>query len=213
MPAPPNAPEPVQGAPPKEISLDNIPDPEGEPIIPPLIDFTPAIFVPIAEDIDLQDPVARPSTEVERIEKKLKATEHHIMATRNNTLTLCVRERERIFQEGRCRLMLARSKGEEPGECPRGLEPFDLNGMIMNMEAPPDPRATETVANIPRPKLDFKTESPTLRHRTSTHMMHFAAFAADAAEAHDAKVVGRRQLLEAELRAEQAKEEQVREAA
>ncbi|KAF5019355.1 hypothetical protein F66182_8644 [Fusarium sp. NRRL 66182] len=187
--------------------LGDVPDPDGHPPIPPLASFTPAIFCPIGENDKLRDALSGPSfTKRDRLQAELDALNAHAITTRDNFLALCVRERERIFQEGRRFAALDEQSNSVTPDVPRGLQPKDLHDMIANMEAPPKPNHGNT-PDIPRPVFDI-SKARSLRERQATQLMLFAESSADIAEKREAEITKRRGRIEAEIKKEQLRQDQ-----
>ncbi|RSL55999.1 hypothetical protein CEP54_009076 [Fusarium duplospermum] len=183
--------------------LDDVPDPKGHPIIPNLGNFTAGLFAPIPESETFVDPAD--ATKLDGLLWKLQATDAHAVANRDNFLDLCVRERERLKQEGRRLEALAQRTGQAPPDAPR---PGILPGMIANMEAEPLPGADVEIKTIPKPQ--FLNHPRPIRERQAVQLMDFAGFASDLAETREADLAKRREELEAEIKAEQARESQAR---
>ncbi|KAJ4316420.1 hypothetical protein N0V84_007857 [Fusarium piperis] len=183
--------------------LDDIPDPKGHPIIPNLVNFTGGIFAPIPESETFVDPAD--ATRLDGLQRKLQAMDAHALANRDNYLDLCVRERERIKQEGRRLEALRQKMGQPPSDTPR---PGSLQAMIANMEAEPLPGAEVEIKIIPKPQ--FLNQNRPVRERQAIQLLDFAGFAADLAETREADLAKRRKELEAEIRVEQEKESQAR---
>lgn len=185
--------------------IDDVPDPKGHPIIPNLGNFTAGLFAPIPESETFVDPAD--ATKLDGLQRKLQAFDAHAVANRDNYLDLCVRERERIKQEGRRLEAHNQRTGQVPPDIPR---PGVLHGMIANMEAEPLPGADVEIKTIPKP--NFVNQPRPVRERQAVQLLDFAGFAADLAEAREVDLAKRREELEAEIRAEQTRETQAREA-
>ncbi|WAO87968.1 Hypothetical protein NCS54_00529100 [Fusarium falciforme] len=183
--------------------LDDVPDPKGHPIISNLGNFTAGLFAPIPESETFVDPAD--ATKLDGLQRKLQAMDAHAVANRDNFLDLCVRERERIKQEGRRLEALGQRTGQTPPDAPR---PGILHGMIANMEAEPLPGADVEIKTIPKP--NFMNQNRPVRERQAIQLLDFAGFAADLAETREIDLAKRREELEAEIRAEQTRESQAR---
>ena len=108
-----------------------IPDPEGHPIIPPLRNFAPAIFRPISYDEPLSDIIS--VTRLDHLKAQLKSIDDHAQSFRQNFVALCIRERERILQEGRRCEVLDKQEDTVSPDVPLGVESDTLDSMISNM--------------------------------------------------------------------------------
>ncbi|KAF4462333.1 hypothetical protein FALBO_10867 [Fusarium albosuccineum] len=187
--------------------LDQIPDPDGHPIIPVLGSLAPSIFVPITDSSTFKD-TYKPftTTKVEAMQKELEAMDSHAIASRENFLALCHRERQRIFQEGRRFEALEQKTGQVSPELPRGLHPKDQAAMIANMEAEPERGKDYNLSGAAKPVFQPQ-QARSLRERQAKQMMQFADFAAEMGETREDHVAKRRAEFEAELKKEQAKED------
>ncbi|KAM0553860.1 hypothetical protein ACHAPJ_007206 [Fusarium lateritium] len=189
--------------------LQDVPDPEGHPIIPDLVSFTPAVFSPIGETDNLRDTLNHASfTRIDRLQAELEALDAHAISTRDNFLTMCVRERERIFQEGRRFDALDKQTNKIYPDVVRGLASHELEGMISNMEAPVK-SSSENTPHIPDPQFDL-AKSRTLRERQATQLMMFADSSAVIGERREEELSQRRTQLQAEIKEEQLKQDQER---
>ncbi|KAL2694433.1 hypothetical protein Neosp_001010 [[Neocosmospora] mangrovei] len=188
---------------PSAADIDDVPDPKGHPIIPNLGNFTAGLFAPIPESETFVDPAD--ATKHDGLQRKLQAMDAHVAANRDNFLDLCVRERERIKQEGRRLEAHGQRMGQVSADTPR---PGILHDMIANMEAKPLPGADVEIKSIPKPQ--FMNHSRPIRERQAIQLLDFAGFAAELAETREADLAKRREELEAEIRAEQERESQAR---
>ncbi|KAF4441910.1 hypothetical protein F53441_11870 [Fusarium austroafricanum] len=160
--------------------LAKVPDPEGHALIPELHNCAPAIFCPIGEKDKLEDSLGSSSvTKLERLRVELDALKTHAASSRDNMLALAVRERERIFQEGR--RMEAYHKQPEINDftpdIQLGLSSQDLGAMIANMEAAPPKTRDLNSKDVLPPTFDIN-KARTIRERQAfLHMnsvIHFA---------------------------------------
>ncbi|KAM0427035.1 hypothetical protein ACHAPT_007933 [Fusarium lateritium] len=195
--------------------LDGVPDPKGYPVIPILGNFAAALFTPIPESETFLDPPSSTDsgpTRLDSLQKRLEAMDAHAVTNRDNMLDLCARERERIKQEGRRQEALEQRTGQtQIPDTPRGLHPHQFGPMIANMEAEPltEPGSLEVAKGINRPAFTNQSSRP-IRERHAIQLLDFAGFAADQAEIREADVARQRAELEAEIKVEQAMEEQAR---
>ncbi|CEI68999.1 hypothetical protein FVEN_g4219 [Fusarium venenatum] len=188
----------------------HVPDPDGLAIIPPLQTFAPAIFRPISKDEALCDVTS--TTKLELLQAELEGLDAHAISTNENFLALCIRERERILQDGRRYEVLEDIEGTAAPDIPRGVEPEHLNTMIANMEAKPHP--ADTYPDTPQQILQPSFEGPhrSLRECQANAMMGFVLRSAQMAGARDTDLVAYRAKIEAEIKKEQLGQEQVRRA-
>ncbi|KAL4723279.1 hypothetical protein ACLX1H_009769 [Fusarium chlamydosporum] len=160
---------PVSGA--KSLEYpEHIPDPEGLAIIPSLPNPAPAIFRPIGTDEVLSDITS--TTRLDRLQAELESLNAHVTSTNENFLALCIREHERILQDGRRWEALEKMEGFIPENIPRGVEPIHLDSMIANMEAKPPGDLYQDTPQIPQPAFDMK-DCRSLRERQAFLMMDF----------------------------------------
>ncbi|KAF4967100.1 hypothetical protein FSARC_5292 [Fusarium sarcochroum] len=191
--------------------LQDVPDPEGHPIIPDLVSFTPAVFCPIGENDKFRDTLNHASfTKLDRLQAELEAVDARAITTRDNFLAMCVRERERIFQEGRRFEALDKQTNKLYPDVVRGIAPHELDGMIANMEAQPK-SSSENVPQVPDPQFDL-AKSRTLRERQATQLMMFAESSALIGERREEELSQRRTQLQAGIKEEQLKQDQERRA-
>ncbi|KAG8669106.1 hypothetical protein FPOAC2_08422 [Fusarium poae] len=186
----------------------HIPDPDGLAIIPPLSTIAPAIFRPISQDETLCDVTS--TTKLELLQAELEGLDTHTTSTNENFLALCVRERERILQDGRRYELLDNIEGTTAPDIPRGVEPEQLNTMIANMEAKPNSDNYLDTLQIPKPS--FEGPNRTLRECQANAMMSFVLHSAQMAGARDAELAAYRANIEAEIKKEQLGQEQARRA-
>ncbi|KAM0192006.1 hypothetical protein ACHAPA_003089 [Fusarium lateritium] len=186
-------------------SLQDTPDPEGHPIIPELVSFTPAIFCPIGEKDKLQDTLTPASfTKLDRLQAELEALGTHSVGTRDNFLALCVRERERIFQEGRRFEAVDRKAENVVPDVQRGLASHELGKMINNMEAPAPKLGSGSLGSIPVPPANFDiSKARSLRERQAFLQMQFIATSANTAEQREMELGWRQAELEKQIKQEQ----------
>ncbi|CAJ0551771.1 Ff.00g057500.m01.CDS01 [Fusarium sp. VM40] len=196
--------------PPVVDPLRDTPDPEGHPIIPELVSFTPAIFCPIGENDKLQDTLTPASfTKLDRLQAELEALSTHGVRTRDNFLALCVRERERIFQEGRRFEAVDRKAKKVVPDVERGLAAHELGMMIDNMEAPAPKPGSSSLGNSPVPPASFDiSKARSLRERQAFLHMQFIATSANTAEQRELELGWRQAELEKQIKQEQLKEDQ-----
>ncbi|KAF9768634.1 hypothetical protein IL306_014026 [Fusarium sp. DS 682] len=190
--------------------LAGVPDPEGHPIIPRLMSCAPALFCPIGENDILKDSLSSPTfTKLDRLQKELDTLNSHTVKDRDNFLALIVRERERIFQEGRRFEALEELQGGQvKPDVPLGLTSQELGLMVSNMEAPAKPGIPNT-ENIPRPTFDT-TGVRSLRERQAYEQMRSVSNFSQIAANREAEVNHRRAILEAEIKKEQLRQDQER---
>ncbi|KAM0343712.1 hypothetical protein ACHAPU_008303 [Fusarium lateritium] len=195
-------------------SLQDVPDPQGHPIISELVSFTPAIFCPIGENDHLKDTLSPASfTKLDRLQAELDALNAHGVGTHDNFLDLCVRERERIFQEGR-RFEAADKKADNVvPDIQRGLCTQELENMIGNMEAPPPRFGSGSLGTEPVPPASFDiSKARSLRERQAFLHMQFIAASAKTAEQRELELGWRRAEVEKQIKQEQLRRHQEREA-
>ncbi|KAH7249831.1 uncharacterized protein BKA55DRAFT_690070 [Fusarium redolens] len=190
--------------------LAGVPDPEGHPIIPRLMSCAPALFCPIGENDILKDSLSSSSfTKLDRLQKELDTLNTHAVKDRDNFLALIVRERERIFQEGRRFEALEELQGGQvKPDVPLGLTSQELGLMVANMEAPAKSGVPNT-ETIPRPNLD-SSGARSLRERQAYEQMRYVLNFSQIAGNREAEINHRRELLEAEIKKEQLRQDQER---
>ncbi|EWG43439.1 hypothetical protein FVEG_04907 [Fusarium verticillioides 7600] len=190
--------------------LLGVSDPEGHPIIPRLVSCASAIFCPIGEDDRLKDPLSSSSlTKLDCLQKQLDALNTHSVKDRENFLALAVRERERIFQEGRRFQALEELQGGQvKPDVPLGLTSQELGIMVANMEAPARPGIPNT-EKIPPPNLD-SSNARSLRERQAYEQMRSVAHFSQMAAHREAEINRRRESLEADIKKEQLRQDQER---
>ncbi|KAF5714863.1 hypothetical protein FGLOB1_3318 [Fusarium globosum] len=188
--------------------LMGISDPEGHPIIPRLMSCAPAIFCPIGENDKLKDSLSSSSfTKLDCLQKELDALNTHAVEDRENFLALVVRERERIFQEGRRFQALEELQGGQVNpDVPLGLTSQELGIMVANMEAPAKPGIPNT-EKIPRPNLDA-SNARSLRERQAYEQMRNVLHFSEMAAHRETEINHRRELLEADIKKEQLRQDQ-----
>ncbi|RKK24531.1 hypothetical protein BFJ66_g3912 [Fusarium oxysporum f. sp. cepae] len=185
-------------------------DPEGHPIIPRLMSCAPAIFCLIGENDKLKDSLSSSSfTKLDRLQKELDTLNTHAVRDRETFLALIVRERERIFQEGRRFQALEELHGGQvKADVPLGLISQELGLMVANMEAPAKSGIPNT-ENIPRPTLD-SSNARSLRERQAYEQMRNVSNFSQIAANREAEINHRRELLEADIKKEQLSQDQER---
>ncbi|KAF5670332.1 nadh-ubiquinone oxidoreductase 78 kda mitochondrial [Fusarium heterosporum] len=193
-------------------SLQDVPDPEGYPIIPEIVSFSPAIFCPIGENDELKDTLGPASfTKLDRLQAELEALSAHGVGTRDNFLDLCVRERERIFQEGRRFEAADKKANNVVPDIQRGLSTQELESMIDNMEAPPQRSGLSSLGTTPVPPAGFDiSKARSLRERQAFLHMQFIVASAMTAEQRELELGWRRAELERQIKQEQSRRDQER---
>ncbi|XEV05806.1 hypothetical protein FSHL1_011093 [Fusarium sambucinum] len=186
----------------------HVPDPDGLAIIPPLQTFAPAIFRPISKDEALCDVTS--TTKLELLQAELEGLDAHAISTNENFLALCIRERERILQDGRRYELLENIEDTAVPDISRGVEPEHLNTIIFNMEAKPHPDTYPDTPQIPQPSFEGPNRS--LRECQANVTMGFVLRSAQMAGARDTELAAYRAKIEAEIKKEQLGQEQVRRA-
>lgn len=177
-----------------------IPDPEGHPIIPPLQNFAPAIFRPIAYDEPLSDITS--VTRLDHLNAQLKSIDDHAQSSRKNFVALCIRERERILQEGRRCELLDKQEDTVSPDIPLGVEYDLLDSMISNMEAKPQrPARHANTRDLPIPS--FNKHYRSLRECQASKMMGFVSHSASEAQARDKTLQRHRASVEWKIREHQ----------
>ncbi|QPC78542.1 hypothetical protein HYE68_009294 [Fusarium pseudograminearum] len=184
----------------------HIPDPDGLAIIPPLLSVAPAIFRPISKDETLCDITS--TTKLDLLQAELEGLDAHVISTNENFLALCMREHERILQDGRRYEALDKIEGTTAPDIPRGVEPEHLSNMIANMEAKlPQDSHHDTPSN---PQSERQNRS--LREFQANTMMDFVARSAQMAGTREAELAAHRARIEAEIKKERLAQEQARKA-
>ncbi|GKT99995.1 hypothetical protein FLAG1_03080 [Fusarium langsethiae] len=186
----------------------HIPDPDGLPIIPPLLSIAPAIFRPISKDETLCGVTS--TTKLDLLQAELEGLDAHAIGTNENFLALCIRERERILQDGRRYELLDKIEGTAAPDVPRGVEPGHLSTMIANMEAKPPSDTYMDTLSIPQPSFEGPNRS--LREFQANATMAFVLRSAQMAGSRDAELAAHRAKIEAEIKKEQLAQEQARRA-
>ena len=177
-----------------------IPDPEGHPIIPPLRNFAPAIFRPISYDEPLSDITS--VTRLDHLKAQLKSIDDHAQSFRQNFVALCIRERERILQEGRRCEVLDEQEDTVSPDVPLGVESDTLDSMISNMEAKPQRSARHAnTRDIPIPA--FHKHYRSLRECQASKMMGFASRSTMEARNRDMTLRRHRESVERKIREHQ----------
>lgn len=100
--------------------------------IPPLKYLSPAVFVPLEKS--LLEPFDAPRDKLERLKVTLERLDQHSNQVRQNLWYMFLRERDRIFQEGK------KAEAAQGAQVPpTGVDEGELDIMLQNMMAPPDP--------------------------------------------------------------------------
>ncbi|RBR13133.1 uncharacterized protein FIESC28_08319 [Fusarium coffeatum] len=177
-----------------------IPDPEGHPIIPPLRNFAPAIFRPISYDEPLSDITS--VTRLDHLKAQLKSIDDHAQSSRKNFVALCIRERERILQEGRRCEVLDKQEDTVSPDVPLGVESDTLDSMISNMEAKPQRSARHAnTRDLPIPL--FNKHYRSLRECQASKMMGFVSHSTLEARNRDRTLRRHRDTVERNIREHQ----------
>ncbi|CAG1996069.1 unnamed protein product, partial [Fusarium graminearum] len=184
----------------------HVPDPDGLAIIPPLLNVAPAIFRPISKDETLCDITS--TTKLDLLQAELEGLDAHVISTNENFLALCMREHERILQDGRRYEALDKIEGTTAPDIPRGVEPEHLSNMIANMEARLPQDSHHDIPSI----TQSERQNRSLREFQANTMMDFVARSAQMAGIREAELAAHRARIEAEIKKEQLAQEQARKA-
>ncbi|KAL2017800.1 hypothetical protein VTK56DRAFT_1663 [Thermocarpiscus australiensis] len=126
--------------------------------IPPLLNISPSIFVPLREDILNSE---LPRDRVERLKRILKTIDYQREGVKENILYMVEREKKRIM------LWAAETEQEAgPPKIRAGLPPDEVDEVISNMEAPAEPGKDYNYPYNRRPSTPPGPDNVSLREQT-----------------------------------------------